>query len=474
MTPPRQRGAGRRATVRRHAVLATIPVAAAVLLGAAEAPAAMSTGASGLRDPYYPLSGNGGYHVEHYDLTLRYETATRRLDGTAVLTVHATQPLSRFDLDLHGLEVTGVTVDRERANVGRTGQELVITPHQALRKDQVFTVTVAYNGTPEPVTDPDGNPDGWVPTDDGAFVAGQPQGSMTWFPGNNHPRDKSSYDFTITVPEDRTAVANGVLVGQSTANGRTTFRWRQSEPMAAYLATASIGKFQVEKYTTRDGIQIYNAVDPRQAKASAPVLKNQSSVLEWGSKIFGPYPYRSAGSIVDHAPAIGYALESQGRPVYDSAPDLHTFVHEIAHQWFGDSVSITSWKDIWLNEGFASYAEWLYDEQHGGDSAQDTFDVLYATDADDELWDFPPGDPGSGENLFATPVYDRGAMVLHELRRAVGDTTFFRILREWPTQHRDGHGTTAEFVSLAEQESGKDLGALFQTWLYEDGKPKRA
>jgi aminopeptidase N len=460
--------------LRRQAVLATVPVAVAALLGAAGPTATTSsTGASGVGDPYYPLAGNGGYHVKHYDLTLRYDTGTRHLDGTAVLTARATQPLARFDLDLHGLEVTRVTVDNETAAVRHAGQELVITPHQALRKDQEFSVTVAYNGTPQPVTDPDGNLDGWIHTDDGAFVAGQPQGSMTWFPSNNHPLDKSSYDFTITVPEGRTAVANGVLLGQSTAKGRTTFRWRQSEPMAAYLATASIGKFEVEKYTTRDGIQVYNAVDSREAKASAPVLKEQAAVLEWESKLFGPYPYKSAGSIVDHAPDVGYALESQGRPVYDSAPDLDTFVHEIAHQWFGDSVSITSWKDVWLNEGFATYAEWLYDEQHGDDSAQKTFDDLYASPDDDDLWDFPPGDPGGGENLFEDPVYDRGAMALHELRRAVGDATFFRILRDWPSQHRDGHGTTEEFVRLAEQESGKDLDGLFRAWLYTDGKPKR-
>lgn len=475
MTPPPQQGAGRRtAVLRREAVLATVPVALAALLGAAGPSVAASPGASGLGDPYFPLAGNGGYHVQHYDLTLRYDTEARHLDATAVLTARATHELSSFDLDLKGLNVTGVTVDRETAKVSRDGQELVVTPRRALAKDQEFQVRVDYNGTPQPLIDEDGSQDGWIHTDDGAFVAGQPQGSMTWFPANNHPLDKSSYEFTITVPEGRTAVANGVLLGQSTADGRTTFRWRQSEPMAAYLATASVGKFQVERYTTGDGIQVYNAVDPREAKASASVLKKLPSVLEWESKLFGPYPYRAAGSIVDHAPHVGYALESQSRPVYDSAPDLATFVHEIAHQWFGDSVALTSWKDIWLNEGFASYAEWLYDEQHGGDTAQETFDELYASPEDDDLWDIPPGDPGSGDHLFEDPVYDRGAMTLHQLRKAVGDAAFFRILRAWPTQHRDGHGTTEQFVRLAERESGKDLKSLFHTWLYTKGKPSTA
>ncbi|MDN3024362.1 M1 family metallopeptidase [Streptomyces sp. S.PB5] len=454
--------------VRRTFVIGTVPVALAVLLGAAAPPTA---GSSGVGDPYFPLAGNGGYHVGHYDLTLRYDPGSRHLDGKAVLYARATQHLSRFNLDLKGLKVTSLTVGRDKAGFSRAGQELTVTPRKALHQGQWFRVTVAYNGKAGPVTDPDGSLDGWIPTDDGAFVAGEPQGAMTWFPANNHPKDKASYDFTITVPDGRTAVANGVFLGKRSAHGQTTFRWRQSEPMAAYLATATVGKFKVEQFTTRSGIQVYNAVDPREAAAAAPVLKKLPSVLEWESRLFGPYPFKAAGSIVDRAPNVGYALETQTRPVYDRAPDLSTLVHESAHQWFGDSVTPTSWKDIWLNEGFATYTEWLYDEQHGGDSAQKTFDKLYARPASDGLREFPPGDPGSGANIFGTPVYARGAMALHQLRKAVGDRVFFRILRAWATEHRDGHGTTAQLVRLAERESGKDLDGLFQTWVYQQGKP---
>ncbi|MFF4660940.1 M1 family metallopeptidase [Streptomyces sp. NPDC001381] len=470
MTHPRRRPA----PLRREAVLATVPVAVAALLTAAgPATAAGTAGASGVGDPYFPLAGNGGYHVSHYGLTLGYDPASRHLTGKAVLTARATQRLNRFDLDFKGLKITGLTVDHVKAGYRRDGQELVVTPARPLRKGRSFRVTVTYQGRPGPVTDPDGSLDGWIPTDDGAFVAGEPQGAMTWFPANNHPLDKSSYDITVTVPKGSTAVANGVLLGQRTRNGRTTFHWRQKEPMAAYLATATVGKFQVKQYTTRDGLKVYDAVDPREAAAAAPVLKKLPSVLAWESKLFGPYPYRAAGSIVDHAPNVGYALETQSRPVYDGAPDLSTLVHESAHQWFGDSVSLTSWKDIWLNEGFATYAEWLYAEQHGGDSAQKAFDALYARPATDGLWAFPPGNPGSGANIFGTPVYARGAMTLHVLRTTVGDRVFLRILRAWAEQHRYGHGTTAQFERLAERQSGKDLGRLFQTWLYDQGKPQQ-
>ncbi|MER6566019.1 M1 family metallopeptidase [Streptomyces sp. NPDC001093] len=460
--------------LRRGAALATVPAVLAALLGATGPTTAGPAGGSGAGDPYFPLSGNGGYHVRHYGLTLRYDTSSRHLDGRAVLSARATQNLGRFDLDLDGLRVTGVTVDGTPAAFRRVGQELVVTPRRTLRAGRDFRVTVAYDGTPKPVTDPDGSTDGWIPTDDGAFVAGEPQGAMTWFPANSHPKDKSSYDITVTVPQGRTAVAGGVLLGQRTEHGRTTFRWRETEPTAAYLATVTIGAFKVEQYTTPDGIHVYNAVDPREASAAAPVLKKLPSVVAWESKLFGPYPFRSAGSIVDHAPGVGYALETQTRPLYDSAPDLSTLVHESAHQWFGDSVSLTAWKDIWLNEGFATYAEWLYAEQHGGDSAQKTFDALYARPASDHLWAFPPGDPGSGKNIFDAPVYARGAMTLHELRKAVGDRDFFRILRAWTAGHRGGHGTTAQFTALAERISGKRLDGLFHTWLFTKGKPNSA
>ncbi|MDC2954544.1 M1 family metallopeptidase [Streptomyces gilvifuscus] len=463
----------RRQTVRRTTTTLTVPVAVAALLAGAGTAVADTAGTSGVGDPYFPLAGNGGYHVEHYGLTLRYDTGSRHLDGTAVLTARATQRLTRFDLDFKGLKVTGLTVDRAAAGFRRDGQELVVTPRRTLHPGQEFRVKVTYSGVPKKVTDPDGSADGWIATDDGAFVAGEPQGAMTWFPANNHPKDKSSYDITITVPKGRTAVSNGALLSRRTAHGRTTFHWRQTEPMAAYLATATVGKFKVEQYTTRDGLHVYNAVDPREAAAAAPVLKQLPSVLKWESKVFGPYPFRDAGSIVDRA-HVGYALETQSRPLYDEAPDLGTLVHENAHQWFGDSVSLTSWKDIWLNEGFATYAEWLYSEQHGASTAQKIFDTLYARPASDGLWAFPPGNPGSGKNIFGTPVYARGAMALHELRRAVGDPVFFRILRDWAGRHRGGHGTTEQFVNLARQESGKDLNSLFQTWLYAPGKPNKA
>lgn len=445
--------------------------------GTGTSPAAAGTiGASGAGDSLFPLSGNGGYDVCHYDLNLGYRPKNRSLDGRAVITARTTQPLTRFHLDLKGLTVKGVTVNEAKAAFRRDGQELVITPERPLRKGEHFRVAVTYGGIPKPLNHL-GLPIGWNATDDGAFVGSQPNGAMTWFPVNDHPKDKASYDYTITVPQGSTAVANGAFGGRKTAHGRTTFRWKQREPMASYLATVAIGRFKVQHYTTPGGLEVYNAVDPREAKAW-PAIKKLPSVLDWAGKLFGPYPFTSAGAIVPHSDAWGgfTALETQGRPVYPSSlsPDgLGLMVHESAHQWFGDSVSLKNWKDIWLNEGFATYTEWLYSEQHGGASAQKTFDQLYSKPADDVLWKTPVAAPQRMEQLFLPAVYKRGAMTLHKLRTTVGDDTFFRILRSWASSHRGGNATTKQFISLAERVSHKDLDPLFRTWIYTRGKPSR-
>ncbi|MEU8588903.1 M1 family metallopeptidase [Streptomyces sp. NPDC048664] len=473
MTPARRQTAPGTAVLSRKAVAAAVPVALAAVLAATTPASAGTVGAAGAGDPYFPLQGNGGYDVRHYDLRLGYDTSTGRLTARAVLSALATRRLGRFDLDLSGLKVTGVSVDHAKASFRRRGQELVVTPRHALHAGRRFQVTVDYQGKPGPVTDPDGSTDGWIPTDDGAFVANEPQGAMTWFPANSHPLDKALYDITITVPEGRTAVSGGVLVSRRTRGGHTTFHWRQSAPTAAYLVTATIGRFKVERYTTPDGLEVYNAVDPREAAAAAPVLRKLPSVLAWESARFGPYPFRAAGAVVDRAPQVGYALETQTRPLYDRAPDLATLVHESAHQWFGDSVTLTRWQDIWLNEGFATYAEWLYSEQHGGRTAQQAFDALYARPAGDDLWAYPPANPGSGARLFDTPVYARGAMALQRLRVTVGDATFLRVLRTWAQDHRHGHGTTDQFIRLSERLSGKKLDRLFHTWIGTAGKPAK-
>jgi hypothetical protein len=258
--------------------------------------------------------------------------------------------------------------------------------------------------------------------------------------------------------------------------------------MASYLATVDIGQWNVNDRTTASGIRIIDAVDPDIAALANPSLAKQEQMLDFLSSQFGDYPFATAGGIVDDQPGIDFALETQTRPVYSkvffepdpslpvgpiSQGDL-TVVHELAHQWFGDSIALNRWKDIWLNEGFATYAEWLWMEHVGipdatGEMTRVYYD-FFTQVPELQLWKLRIGDPGK-DHLFDFPVYYRGAMTLQALRKRVGDVKFFTILRTWFAQNEGGHGTTAKFIALSEQISGRDLGALFQNWLYSSKRP---
>ncbi|AQZ66259.1 putative metallopeptidase [[Actinomadura] parvosata subsp. kistnae] len=443
----------------------------ALPLTPATASPAGTPGAPSAGDPYFPGQGNGGYDTRHYDLTLDYDPASGRLSGRAAISAQATQALSRFNLDLADtLTVRSVTVDGRPASFTQSGSELVVTPARTLHDRRGFSVVVRYDGTPAHVLDPDGSMDGWIKTGDGVYNANEPQGALTWYPGNHHMTDKATYRFTVTVPADRVAVANGDLVRRTSKGGRATYEWNAREPMASYLATVSIGTFDLtDRRVGR--YRVTTAVDPQARGDATGFAERHPPVLDYFGELFGRYPYSSTGGIVDNAPEVGYALETQTRPLYPRVPSESLLAHELAHQWFGDSVTPTLWRDIWLNEGFATYAEWLWADKLGTRTVQAAFDEAYARPADDEFWQTPTADPGGPENLFHDPVYDRGAMTLHALRGATGDAAFFAILRAWAREHRYGNADTAAFISLAERVSGKDLGALFDAWLFKPGKP---
>ncbi|MFF4772364.1 M1 family metallopeptidase [Microtetraspora fusca] len=462
---------------------AALAVAAGALIGAPAAQPALaapgapgaprySAGAAGVGDPYFADQGNGGFDVRHYDIAFTYDPATRHMDAVTTITAVATQDLDQFDLDFRGPEISELKVDKHPAAFTRDGQELIVTPRPKLKSGQVFTVTVKYAGTPPVITDPDGSLEGWVPTDDGAFVAGEPQGAPAWFPGSDHPTDKATFTFHATVPEGITAVGNGRLVSQTTQNGKTTFVWDSAEPMATYLATVTIGNFTVTESVTPSGIPIYTAVDPRLVTQSANAVSKIPDIMEYFSSVFGPYPFSSTGAIIDRAPNVGYALETQTKPIFSSAPSVGTMAHELAHQWYGDSVTPTKWSDIWLNEGFATYATWLWTEHTGGTTAQQTFNSSsnYGRAATSSFWQTVLADPGPVD-MFGNVPYNRGAMTLHALRGKIGDTAFFKLIKDWAAEHRHGNTDTAAFIRSAEKASGMNLTAFFDVWVFQKGKP---
>ncbi|MBM0238175.1 M1 family metallopeptidase [Micromonospora sp. ATA32] len=418
-------------------------------------------------DPYVPGYGNGGYDVSGYRLRVRYDPATDQLTGHATVSATATAALSRLDLDLTGLTVSSVRVDGAAAKHRRDGAELLVTPEHGLRRGAAFTVEVDYAGVPKPITDGELGTGGFLATADGAVAIGQPESAATWFPVNDHPSDKATYDIEVTVPDGLAALSNGVPAGKSSSGGWTTWKWAERSPMASYLTALVIGDYRVST-STHAGRPMVTAVAaslPADGPAAASVART-GAIVDFLASQFGPYPFDSYGGIAIADDRIRYALETQSRPVYgpgffrSGRPNLEVVAHELAHQWYGDSVSLAGWSDIWLNEGFATYAEWLWAEHDGGRSVQRAFDLQYAaTD-----WSQPSVDPGRAA-MFGPAVYQRGALAVHALRRTVGDDAFFRILRGWAIERRGGNVTTKDFIAYAERVAGRSLGSFFDAWL---------
>ncbi|WKE68634.1 M1 family metallopeptidase [Streptomyces sp. WP-1] len=450
--------------------------AASLLLAIPASAASYSPGAPGIGDPYYPYYGNGGYDVSHYGLRLRYQPKTDELRGTATIRARTTQDLSSFDLDFL-LDVSEVRVNGVKASFTHAEQhELVITPKRPLAKGTPITVEVRYRGVPS--TKSAYGFTTWHRTPDGAVAADEPESAWWWFPSNDHPSDKATYDVSVSVPEGTQAISNGALRSVSSKRGWTSYSWRQDRPQATYLATLAVGRFDITRSRSGHGVPVINAYSKDLGAGDAAArasVERTGEIVDWLSNYFGPYPFATAGGYVPNT-TTGYALETQTRVYYSpkqfaKGANPLVVVHELAHQWYGDDVSLKGWKDIWLNEGFATYAQWLWSEHEGQGTTRQLADQVYsAHPADDPFWKVAPGDPGP-DDQFDDAVYDRGAAAIQALRDRVGDRAFFRILKGWPKAHAYGNASVADFEKYAEQISGKPLAGLFDAWLYQPVKP---
>ncbi|MDG4825214.1 M1 family metallopeptidase [Asanoa sp. WMMD1127] len=423
-------------------------------------------------DPYLPGNGNAGYRTAHYDLDLDYRVGPGRLSGRATITATADRMLAEVSLDLGLFRVEQVLVDGVAARYRHRAGKLRIRPAQPLAAGALFTVTVRYAGAPRPIPSRWGDL-GWERIDHGALVASQPTGAPSWFPCNDHPSDKASYRIAVTAHARHTVVANGALVSRSTAANRTTWVYEQPAPMPTYLATVQIGRYALVDLAAGP-IPQRAAVPPRLRAAVAHDFARQPEMVTAFARLFGPYPFGEyAVVVVDEVlevPVEAHGLSIFGANHVDGRRGSERLVaHELAHQWFGNSLTVADWRHIWLNEGFAKYAEWLWSERSGGEPAQAHAARSHALLAT-QPQDLRVADPGV-RRMFDDRVYQRGALTLHALRLAIGDASFFALLRDWTQSHRHGTVTTEQFTTLAQRHTSRALDGLFAAWLYEPDLP---
>lgn len=437
-------------------------------------------GAPGVGDNYYPSLGNGGYDVQHYDLDLIVDVPTNLLAGTATIDAVATQDLSAFNFDFMGLEVAGLTVNDTDALFEMADGEMTITPAAPIFEGETFTTVVQYYGRPNtegrtvaPFSA------GWNNYGSGVYVASEPSGSATWYPVNDHPTDKATYTISVTVDAPYVAASNGELVGTiDNGRGSTTYVWEMNQPMASYLSTVQIADFERQESVTADGLLIRNYIPTRVSAEGRRAFERQDEMIAYFETVFGPYPFDVYGSVVSDT-LIPFALETQTLSMYGinivngGVGAESVIAHELAHQWFGNSLTPARWQDIWLNEGFATYSQWLWAEHAYGIEARDEFvQREYAAAA--SPFSLPGAatlaDP-SADDLFNRGVYVRGGLTLHALRLEVGDEAFFEILRTYADRYAYDLVTTEDFIGVAEEVSGRDLGAFFNAWLNEDALP---
>ena len=459
-------------------------------------------GAVSANDPYAPGHGNGGYDVQNYSISMLYlksDGIDATIKAVATITAKATQNLSKFSLDLNDLKTTKVTINNKSAKFSTTSSKISITPPQGILKGKVFTTAVSYEGKPgaylgEGETTPS---QGWLHTKTGTLAVGEPYVASYWFPSNDHPSDKATFTIAVTAPAALTVVSNGNLkVDPVVKSGTKTWVWVEKYPMAPHNTVLAVGDYTLLKSVTTSGIPVISAYENSIGAEGAVTVRKAldfiPSAMDTYIARFGKYPLETTGAIVADI-ALNYAMETQERPLYSIsnlnsyAENLSTVViHELAHQWYADSVTPKRWSDMWLNEGFASYAQWVWGEDQKNEPALYQANYFYNATAEnfphrasvtsqfayDAFWSVKVGQPAVPD-LFSKAVYTRGAMTLHALRTTVGDATFYDILKGWATKKAYSNATNQEFIAFAQSKTKIDLKQLFIDWLDTTSKPTK-
>ncbi|MFI5619912.1 M1 family metallopeptidase [Streptomyces sp. NPDC051567] len=435
----------------------------------------------GLGDRLFPELGNPGYDVLSYDLSFTYKDNRTPLDAVTVIAARSLEPLERINLDFTHGTVASAEVNGEPARFESAGEDLVLTPARAVASGAPLHITVRHTSDPRGAAD-----GGWVPTEDGLAMANQADAAHRVFPGNDHPSDKAFFTFRITAPEGLTAVANGVPAAPALRRGAaTTWTYRTVHPMATELAQVSIGHSAVVHRTGPHGLPLRDVVPAADRERLEPWLKKTPGHVAWMEERVGRYPFENYGVLIARA-KTGFELETQTLSLFENAlfsgpgyPEWYVesvMVHELAHQWFGDSVTPRTWSDLWLNEGHATWYEALYADGLGKYSLERRMREAYQRSDQWRAAGGPPAapkpaPPGEKVGLFRPVVYDGSALILYALRQEIGVQAFDRVERRWVAEHRDATAGTADFVRLASQEAGRDLGAFLEPWLYGTTTP---
>lgn len=428
-------------------------------------PSSSTIGAPGVGDAYFPLLGNGGYDVQHYTIDLTVDMDANTITGTTTVEADATQALSRFDLDFSGPDVSAVSVDGQAASYTRSGGELTITPLAELEDGQPFTTAVTYSGTPggPSSTQTPAYQQGWTRYDQGVLVAAEPFGQSSWYPLNETPADKATYTFHITVAKPWVVAANGLQKSVVDNGSSRTYVWQTDNPVAPYLVTLAIGDFSIETDTSND-VLVRNYIANGYPASDKESFASAPQMISYFESVFGPFPFEAYG-VVAHNTKLNFALEAQTLTIFGLGASESTAAHELAHSWFGDSLTPARWQDIWLNEGFASFAADLWAEHSQGKAYADQYLIGFYQYILQHQKAIQIGNPGPND-LFSGDVYTRGDMTLHALRaRLNDDATFFKILQTYTQRYYHANVDTQDFINIAEEVSGQKLDDFFKSWL---------
>jgi len=441
----------------------------------------VAAGPAAAIDPFFPSFGNNGIDVLHYALDLDVAPASGHLDAEASLTIFAQQQLTSFTLDLAGLKVSKATIFGVPAKFSQAHDKLIITPRWPIPRFATFKLTVHYGGAPKPIQDPTvpDDPDyrlGWFKSGNVSYAVSEPVGASTFFPANDEPTDKASFTIAVTVPQTYLGVANGTLQSIRTIGMKKRFVWDMPQQMTTWLATVHVNdKFRIIQARTPEGTPVRVYATPTTPAAEVRNHLAARLMIPYFERLIGRYPFASYGAVVIDDPALYYALETQSLSTFphgtadDIAIDEAFVAHELAHQWFGDSVSVEKWKDLWIAEGAATYFEILWPNRNDPaafkKAMENNYDYVVKKHLGAPVVDTP-------EEMFGDPVYVRGAAALYALQLKVGDRTFFRILKTFLDFYHGRNAGTEDFINVAAFVShDRTMRPFLHAWLLEDPVP---